>query len=643
MNRTEAVTRQPQRSSVVRALAGAVAIAVTVLGLSGIGLTRAWAAADGTPDTAFNTTLGSALDGTVNTVTVQDDDKIVVGGDFTTPSQSLARFNADGTPDTAFNTNVATAPLDPGVSINSLAVQDDGKIVVGGNFNFTLPGQFLARYNADGTPDTAFNNNVGTIMTDAVNSVAVQADGKILVAGNFPDPGNFLARFNPDGTPDDDFNTAVDQQLDQLARAVAVLPNGTIVVGGDFTSPAQYLARFDSDGTPDTAFNTTVGTTVDSTDWTIAAQDDDEVVVGGSFGTPGIRLARFHDDGTTDTAFSTNVGPALNESVRSLAIQPDGQIVVGGTFDMPAADLARFDADGTPDTAFNATVNGTLNFFVHGVAVQSDGKILVGGPFTTPGNYLARYFSSVAPAAPVIDSATAGDASAAIAFTPGADGGSAITDYEYRIDGSGGWISAATTSSRFTITGLNNGTTYGIEIRAINANGSGPASNAVQVTPVAPAPTPTTTPTPTPTPTTTPTPTATPTPMPTPTPTPSPTTRATTQQVVTGLAKGRRLTVGRPTTVVRKVVTDGVIRRATARCFRNGSRLTGRTATSVCAITISKGRSTAMVRVAPTCSAGVAITTTITSKKPGNTKATWTRTWKTKKSPRIGCTLNGTG
>ncbi len=152
----------------MRLLVGVLTAAVTVLGLSGVTVTSAWAAADGTPDTAFNTNLGNAITGTVNSVAEQSDGKIVVGGDFAYPSQSLARFNADGSPDTAFNANVYAASLDSGVSIYSLAVQDDGKIVVGGNFS--LPSQFLARYNADGTLDTDFNNNVGTIMTDAVNS-----------------------------------------------------------------------------------------------------------------------------------------------------------------------------------------------------------------------------------------------------------------------------------------------------------------------------------------------------------------------------------------------------------------------------------------------------------------------------------------
>ena len=77
-----------------------------------------------------------------------------------------------------------------------------------------------------------------------------------------------------------------------------------------------------------------------------------------------------------------------------------------------------------------------------------------------------------------------------IAFTPGSDGGSAITDYEYRLDGAGGWTSTGATSSPITITGLTNGTTYGVELRAVNANGPGPSSNSVDVTPATSRPRP---------------------------------------------------------------------------------------------------------------------------------------------------------
>ena len=93
-----------------------------------------------------------------------------------------------------------------------------------------------------------------------------------------------------------------------------------------------------------------------------------------------------------------------------------------------------------------------------------------------------------APLAPTIDSITPGSGSAVVAFTPGSDEGSAITDYEYRLDpnstGFGAWESAATDSSPLTATGMTNGVSYGIEIRAVNALGQGAASAAQTFTPL---------------------------------------------------------------------------------------------------------------------------------------------------------------
>jgi hypothetical protein len=97
--------------------------------------------------------------------------------------------------------------------------------------------------------------------------------------------------------------------------------------------------------------------------------------------------------------------------------------------------------------------------------------------------------SAIAPSAPSSLSATAGDASASISFTAGSSGGSAITDYLYSID-SGTWTSAETTSSPVSISGLTNGTTYSVELRAVNIVDSGTVSSAVTVTPTAPAPAP---------------------------------------------------------------------------------------------------------------------------------------------------------
>jgi len=146
--------------------------------------------ANGIPDTAFTTNTGTGFNDAVHSVAVQANGQIVVGGLFTTLNDvtgvnRIARLNANGIPDTTFTTNTGTGFNG---SVYSIAVQADGKIVVGGGFttlNDVTGVNRIARLNADGTPDTAFTTNTGTGFNNGVFSVAVQADGKIVLGGFF--------------------------------------------------------------------------------------------------------------------------------------------------------------------------------------------------------------------------------------------------------------------------------------------------------------------------------------------------------------------------------------------------------------------------------------------------------------------------
>jgi uncharacterized delta-60 repeat protein len=146
----------------------------------------------------FNQTIKaqSAPDGfdpnansTVRAIVVQADGKILIGGDFTTVAPNggmavarnrIARFNPDGTVDTAFDPNANN-------TVFAIAVQSDGKILTGGFFNSTtaingnVTRNYIARLETTGTVDTAFNPNA----SDSVLAIAVQSDGKILIGGEF--------------------------------------------------------------------------------------------------------------------------------------------------------------------------------------------------------------------------------------------------------------------------------------------------------------------------------------------------------------------------------------------------------------------------------------------------------------------------
>jgi uncharacterized delta-60 repeat protein len=206
--------------------------------------------ADGTLDSGFNPGLGG---GGAGCLAPQGDGKILVGGDFTTldgQSRScIGRLNADGTVDTTFN---------PGADgeVDSLALQADGKILVGGGFT-TLGGQtrnYLGRLNADGTLDSGFNPGVGggENAPPYVWSLALQADGKILVGGGFTNlcgqPWNYLGRLNADGTLDTGFDPAPGPvYYGDSVESLALQADGKILVGGGFTTlagqPCNCLGR----------------------------------------------------------------------------------------------------------------------------------------------------------------------------------------------------------------------------------------------------------------------------------------------------------------------------------------------------------------------------------------------------------------
>ncbi len=376
--------------------------------------------ADGTVDASFNPGVGA--DSEVLALALQPDGKIVIGGTFNnvggSPHLSLARLNgnaavgvgASGSTNTAgvdssFNTAAATT----GGDVKAVAVQADGKVVIGGGFELVngVARNHLARLNADGTLDASFlNNSSGT--SDNVYALAIQPDGRIIVGGEFTSFGgatqNRIFRLNATGTLDTTFTTGSGADFDVLA--LALQPDGKIIIGGGFTSyngtPRAHVARLNSNGTLDTSFLNT-GNGADDTVVAIAVQTDGKVVIGGSFssvnGTPRNRIARLNTDGTLDTAFLNN-GSGANGSfsdVSAIAVQADGQIVIGGDFSSvngtPRNNIARLNTDGSLDTSFLNTGNGA-DSGVNAVALQTDGQIVIGGSFSsvnsTPRGKVAR-------------------------------------------------------------------------------------------------------------------------------------------------------------------------------------------------------------------------------------------------------------
>ncbi len=344
----------------------------------------------------------------VRTVVVQADGKVVVGGDFTmlggggdgnTPRSHLGRLNPDGSLDTAY---------DPGVNnlVADLLLQPDGKLLVGGGFTMlggggtgTTMRNSLGRLNANGTLDTTFDPDVlgNSGLNGLVNALALQSDGKILVAGSFTTlagaPRSNLGRLNADGTIDATFNPFVSGgEVDD----VAVQADGKIVVGGFFTSlgaPFEhpFIGRLNADGTIDSTFNASVDSNGFSVNvLKLGIQADGKILVGGNFrnanGEPRNDLARFDPSGSLDASFD----PGVSNIVVAFALPPDGKIVVGGSFTMLGGGgfgttmrnhIGRLNQDGTLDTTFDPGANSDVIDF----ALQNDGKIVTVGLFHTIG------------------------------------------------------------------------------------------------------------------------------------------------------------------------------------------------------------------------------------------------------------------
>jgi uncharacterized delta-60 repeat protein len=350
--------------------------AVTMLWLRAV-------AAPGDVDVSFDAgTLVTNL--SVLSVAVQPDDKVLVAPLLPLSNGFyIGRLNTNGTLDGSFN---------PGTAINSqiesIAIQADGKVLVGGKFtsiNGTNRNR-IARLNSDGAFDATFNPGTGA--NGEVHSVVQLSDGKILVAGYFTSINdtnrNRIARLNADGSLDTTFNPG--SGADFYIYRTAVQSDGKILIVGGFSTVngtnCNAIARLNSNGALDTGFNP--GANAGSYMLALAVQPDGRVLIGGEFtsisGTNRTRLARLNSNGTLDASF--NPGTGANGEVEDLAVQSDGRILVGGSFTSINGTnrnyVARLNSDGSPDTSFTPSANSR----VQTIAFAASGKAIIGGNFT---------------------------------------------------------------------------------------------------------------------------------------------------------------------------------------------------------------------------------------------------------------------
>ena len=259
-------------------------------------------------DTAFT----PAVSGGVNSIKVQNDQKILIAGGFSSVNgvlrQKIARLNADGSLDTSFN---AGSAVDAGAVISSMKILPDGKILLGGYFGNvgTNMNQFssVLRLNADGTLDNTFTSFPYT-SGGAVRKAESLSDGKILLCGDFTSANGiqrfWLARYNFDGSYDASYTT----EINGSCQDVEVQPDGKYLIAGYFTSvnsgAKTGLARFNSDDSLDSGFNITPNPNSSSAYFGIELQTDGKIL-GFQVNTPyPRRMVRLNADGSTQTVFA---------------------------------------------------------------------------------------------------------------------------------------------------------------------------------------------------------------------------------------------------------------------------------------------------------------------------------------------------
>lgn len=344
---------------------------------------------DGTLDFAYNS--GTGADGNVSSIVFQPDNKIIIGGDFTsyngTVQSKITRLNSDGTLDPSFNAGGTGA----NGTVSAIALQNDGKIIAGGTFTKYNGSSTtnLVKINADGTYNSSIT--AGTGFNNSVTALALQNDGKILVGGSFTNYNgtaiNRLARLNADGTLDASFTTGTGPNSGSIS-SITVLNDGKMIITGVFTSfngTAGRIVKLNADGSIDTSFSTG-GTGPNFPVYSVAMRNDGKIMIGGNFstfnGVANARVARLNANGNLDTTF--NPGANIDGAVQTLALQADNKVIIAGGFTKYGTTLSnkimRLNEDGTLDTTFN--VGSGTNNSINKLVLDQNNNVLIGGVFT---------------------------------------------------------------------------------------------------------------------------------------------------------------------------------------------------------------------------------------------------------------------
>jgi uncharacterized delta-60 repeat protein len=382
------------------------AATLALLALTATAASAAPAALDHSFDRHGWVAIDSGGDETANGMAIQPDGKLVVVGSTTVNGDAAVyRLNADGSPDRTFDGD-GTVAIDSGglETATAVALQPDGKIVVAGATDVDNDA-VVYRLNRNGSLDKTFDGD-GRVSLDSggvegARAVAIQADGKIVVAGSTTIRGDATVyRLNPNGSPDATFDgdgaRVLGARGEDHAEAVAIQPDGRIVVAGWTTNGYDAVVwRLNDNGSFDPGFDRNGALTLDAggseAAYAIALQTDGKIVLSGSSSIGGdATVYRITPSGTPDGTFGAGGAVALDSGGwnvgHAVAVQPNGKIVVGATSEDLEGNhgvVYRVKADGSPDGRFGQ--GGAATLAVGGfdaalaLGLTADGRIAVAG------------------------------------------------------------------------------------------------------------------------------------------------------------------------------------------------------------------------------------------------------------------------
>ncbi|GAA5082859.1 hypothetical protein GCM10023210_00690 [Chryseobacterium ginsengisoli] len=377
-------------------------------------------------------------------IEIDANQKMVIGTYGTDNTFKFFRFSSSNQLDTTFGSSGSTSINFGGENavLYDMKIAPDGKIVAVGYWEDTgsvnRKDFIVVRLNADGTLDTTFNGTGKVTVAfgtneDVAHTVAIQNDGKILVAG-YAFTGSYkdiaIARINIDGTLDSTFGTNGKVTTDLAgnnddATCIAINIDGKFAVGsytygaGSSNNFADFgIAKYNSNGSLDTSFSTdgkhvvVIAPSYNDKPVAIAFQSNGKILMGGSAflntsSRDDFAVVRLNTNGTLDTSFNTTgifttaIGTS-DDTAYQMKLLSDGRILLAGTIASGSYNdigLIRLTTNGNLDTTFGTngkTQQGYGNLSViKDIDILSNGKIMVCGSAGSTNIFLARFNGSV--------------------------------------------------------------------------------------------------------------------------------------------------------------------------------------------------------------------------------------------------------